>query len=212
MLALICVEKYVDHLPFYRQIQRYIREGVQLKASTINGWFVQVCTLLVPLYNALKKEVLIGSDYLQGDESSIKVQVTQLKNTKHKKPPKGKTHTGQLWGYGNPVKNIAFFEYQTSRKKEHPLNTLKDFKGFLQTDDYGGYHHFDKHPDYIAVKCMAHTRRKFNDALKENKAVASLYMVKIQQLYKIEADLRQNRPKTNAKRIFSNTERLADNG
>lgn len=202
MLALICVEKYVDHLPFYRQIQRYIREDIELKASTLNGWFVKICILLLPLYDALKKEVLIHSKYLQGDESTIKVQITQVKNTKNKKPPKGKTHTGQLWGYRNPVKNIAFFEYQTSRKKEHPLNTLKDFKGFLQTDDYGGYDHFDKHPDYIAVKCMAHARRKFNDARKENKAVASLFMLKIQQLYKIEEDLRNKRPDDQSQEDF----------
>ncbi len=201
MLALICVEKYVDHLPFYRQIQRYIRADIQLKASTINGWFVKVCILLVPLYDALKKEVL-ACDYLQGDESSIKVQITQVKNTKNKKPPKGKTHTGQLWGYRNPLKNIAFFEYQTSRKKEHPLRVLKDFIGHLQTDDYGGYDCFDKHPNYIAVKCWAHARRKFKDALKENRPVASLFMIKIQQLYKIEDDLRNDRPEGQSQADF----------
>ena len=193
VIALICVEKFVDHLPFYRQIQRYIRADVLLKASTINGWFVQVCLLLLVLYEALKKEVL-QTDYLQADESSIKVQITQPKNTINKKPPKGKTHTGQLWVYRNPAKNIAFFEYQTSRTKEHPLNTLKDFKGHLQTDDYGGYDCFDKHPDYIAVKCMSHTRRKFEKALKENKPVASLFMVKFQQLYQIKEYLRDKRP------------------
>jgi len=193
MLALLCVEKYVDHLPFYRQIQRYTREDVVLKASTMNGWFVKICLLLTALYEALKKEVL-QTDYLQADESTLKVQITQPKNAEKKKPPKGKTHTGQLWIYRNPQKNIAFFEYQTSRRKEHPLNTLKGFKGHLQTDDYGGYDCFDKHPDYMAVKCMSHTRRKFEKALKENRPVASLFMVKFQLLYDIERDLKDERP------------------
>ena len=193
VLTLICVEKFVDHLPFHRQIQRYLRENVTLNASTFNGWFVKTCFRLILLYEALKKEVL-QTDYLQADESHIKVQITQKKNTKNKKPPAGNTHKGQLWIYRNPVQNIAFFEYQTSRRKEHPLKTLKDFKGHLQTDDYGGYEYFDRHPDYIAVKCMAHARRKFDEALKENYPVASLFMVEIQKLYDLEEELRQKRP------------------
>jgi len=169
-----CIAGTSVHLPFYRQIQRYKREKVVLKASTINGWFVQVCLLLVSLYEALKKEVL-QTNYLQADESSLKVQITQL---------------------------IAFFEYQTSRRKEHPLNTLKDFKGHLQTDDYGGYDCFDKHPNYISVKCMSHARRKFEKALKENKPVAALFMVKFQQLYLIEEQLRENRPADQTQEAF----------
>src|SRR5690606_23854226 len=73
LLAYIMVSKFVDHLPFYRQIQRFKRDYRWKPGdSTINEWFVAVCTLLHPLYEKLR-EVALGSGYLQVDESPIKV-------------------------------------------------------------------------------------------------------------------------------------------
>lgn len=192
VLALICVEKFVDHLPFYRQIQRYTREGVLLKASTINDWFVGICNLLIPLYNALKKEVK-KTNYLQADETHYNVQITQLKNDNQKKPPKGKTHRGQLWLYRNPQDNLAYFEYQSTRQQQHPLRALEGFHGHLQTDDYVGYAMFDRHPNFISIKCHAHVRRKFEEALMENRPVAELFLIRYQKLYAIERELQENR-------------------
>lgn len=39
LLAQICVDKFVDHIPVYRQIKRYERLGMTLKASAISGWW-----------------------------------------------------------------------------------------------------------------------------------------------------------------------------
>lgn len=68
LLAQIMVDKFVDHLPYYRQIERFKREGVEIKASTVDGWQTAVCKLLEPLYDELKRQVL-GQGYLQADES-----------------------------------------------------------------------------------------------------------------------------------------------
>jgi len=38
LLAYLFVSKFVDHLPFYRQVQIFKREGVFLSESTVNGW------------------------------------------------------------------------------------------------------------------------------------------------------------------------------
>ena len=39
MLAHLTVSKFVDHLPFYRQIQIFKRQNVILSDSTLNNWF-----------------------------------------------------------------------------------------------------------------------------------------------------------------------------
>lgn len=49
LLAWLIVNKYVNHLPFYRQVQMLKRDGVVLAESTINSWFAATIDLLEPL-------------------------------------------------------------------------------------------------------------------------------------------------------------------
>jgi len=57
----------------------------------------------------------------------------------------------------------VLYEYQPSRRAEHPEAFLKNFKGFLHTDGYDGYHNLS---DVTVVGCWAHVKRKWVDALK----------------------------------------------
>jgi len=82
LLAQIVIDKFVDHLPMYRQMQRFDRARVKIAYSTISDWVSGTCNLITPLYEALKNEVL-QSGYVHVDETPIKV----LDNDK-----KGKTH------------------------------------------------------------------------------------------------------------------------
>ncbi len=72
LLAQIIIDKYTDHLPIHRQVQRFEREGIKLPSTTLTDWISATCTLLDPLYEVLRKEVL-DQDYLQVDETPIKV-------------------------------------------------------------------------------------------------------------------------------------------
>jgi transposase len=71
LLAQIVIDKYVDHLPLHRQMQRFERSGVRLPYSTLTQWVNSTCELITPLYNSLKAEVL-QSEYLHADETHIK--------------------------------------------------------------------------------------------------------------------------------------------
>ena len=64
LLAQIVIDKYVDHLPLYRQMQHFERSGVKLSYSTLTDWLNDTCKLITPLFEALKAEVL-ESNYLQ---------------------------------------------------------------------------------------------------------------------------------------------------
>ena len=66
LLAHVVVNKYVDHLPLYRQAQRFARAGVPLSRSTLGGWVRLLSEGLAPLPEALHKEV-VQCDYLQVD-------------------------------------------------------------------------------------------------------------------------------------------------
>lgn len=175
-LATIITDKYLDHLPLYRQLKRYERMGVKLNDSTFSDWVQATCKLIEPLYDELKKQVLCET-YLQADETPIKVLDPDKKGT---------THRGYYWVYHSPQKKLVLFDYREGRGREGPSEILKDFKGFLQTDGYGVYDDFDKKENITQINCWAHARRMFDEAIDNDKERSEFALLKIQQLYELE--------------------------
>ncbi len=176
LLAQIVIDKYTDHLPVHRQIQRFEREGIKLASSTLTDWISGTCTLLDPLYEELKRQVL-SADYLQADETPIKVL---------DKDKKGTTHRGYHWVYHAPVERMVLFDYREGRGREGPQACLKNFKGHLQTDGYAVYEDFDRKSEVTLLHCMAHARRKFDESKDNDLARASYALTEIQKLYALE--------------------------
>lgn len=179
LLALILIQKYVDHLPLYRQIEQFKRLGVEIPSSTMSDWVALCCKLLDPLYEALKKKIL-QSGYLQADETTIKVLDKNIK---------GKTHLGYYWVYRDPVSGLVLFDYRKGRGREGPADILKDFNGYVQSDGWSAYENFDKN-NVTLFHCMAHARRYFEQALTENKELCTYALEQIQKLYVIERQAR----------------------
>ena len=180
LLAHLSVSKFIDHLPFYRQVQIFKRDGMKIPESTISGWFRKTCELLLPLYELMMAQIN-ETDYIQADESPIPVLSNQ-------KP--GSTHKGYQWVFLLPKCKLVVFEYHQSREKSVPQQILKDFKGCLQTDGYAGYDQIGKRADITHIGCMAHARRKFEAALDNDKELATSAMEMFQQLYAIERKAR----------------------
>ncbi len=181
LLAHLIISKFVDHLPFYRQVQMFKRQGVTLAESTVNDWFRSGCDLLEPLYDCLKKKLLQGS-YLMADETPISVLTED-------KP--GATHKGYHWVYYDPVQKMVLFDYRKGRGREGPEELLKEYQGALQADGYSAYESFEQKPNITLLACMAHARRKFDEALKNDKVRAEHALKLIQQLYAIERQARE---------------------
>lgn len=182
LLAQVIIDKYVDHLPLYRQEQRFSRVGITLAPSTLCNWKSGVCRLITPLYDAMVKEVL-QTNYLHADETTIKV----LDQDK-----KGTTHRGYFWVYHNSHKKIVIFDYRKGRDREGPSEILKAFKGHLQVDGYQVYEDFGSRQFIILLHCMAHARRKFSEALENDKVRSEYVLQQMQQLYAIEQHARDS--------------------
>jgi transposase len=176
LLAQIVIDKYVDHLPIYRQVQRFEREGMKLPISTLADWISGTCHLLESLYEVHRKLVL-SSNYLQADETPIKVM---------DKDKKGATHRGYHWVYHAPVNRLVLFDYREGRGREGPNECLHNFSGFLQTDGYAVYEDFDKRSNITLLHCMAHARRMFDQALDNDKQRAEYVLTEMQKLYVVE--------------------------
>lgn len=192
LLSHLIISKFVDHLPFYRQVQMFKRQGVKLAESTVNDWFRASCDLLEPLYECLKKTLLQGN-YLMADETPIDVLTEN-------KP--GATHKGYHWVYYSPVERLVLFDYQKGRSREGPVQLLKDYRGALQVDGYQAYDIFENKLDVTLLACMAHVRRKFDEALKNDKARAEHALKLIQQLYAIERQAREEHMETDERKAL----------
>jgi len=181
LLAQIMVGKFVDHNPFHRQIQQIKRQGVYIAESTMNDWFTGTCRLLEPLYDRLRQRVQ-EADYLMGDETPIPVLTNDKPNA---------THKGFYWVYLAPIENLVCFDYRQGRGREGPEEFLKDVHGALQTDGYAAYNSFEKAGKLILLSCMAHARRKFDQAKDGDCERAEQALKLFQPLYEIEREARQ---------------------
>lgn len=180
LLTHLLVSKWVDHQPVYRQLEIFKRQNVTINHSTVTGWIKDAMTLIEPVYNLHCKEVL-NTDYLNVDETTIKVL---------DKDKKGTTHRGYYWVYYDTVRKLALFDYQPGRGAIYPQSMLHRFKGYLQTDGYDAYETFDKVEGVTTLCCWAHARRKFYEAKDYDNAGAEKILTEIQRLYEIEAHCR----------------------
>jgi len=180
LLADILINKYVYHLPFYRQIQKYRELGVVLSDATMGDWFAAVCSKLRPLYDRLRERIM-ESDYIQVDESTLPV----IDNEKHR------AVKGYMWAVRNALSGDVYFHYDMgSRSGDTARRLIGGYRGAVQTDGYEVYASFENTPGKMMLGCWAHVRRKFVEALDENRKYASEAIVYISKLYKIESEMR----------------------
>jgi len=177
LLAELFLGKYMHHLPFHRQIAMLKHAGVSLPASTINGWFTAGSDLLRAMYYRLR-ELVLSSDYIQVDESTVPVI-----DNKKKRAVKA-----YLWVVRSVMDKLVFFHYDKgSRAQKVVIELLHNFQGAVQTDGYDVYSIYENKKGVLLLGCWAHARRKFTEALKEDKSGAEYALDQIGMLYKVEA-------------------------
>jgi transposase len=176
VLADIHINKYVYHLPFYRQMQIFLQEGIFIPQATINGWFKDVADLMRPAYYRLM-ELVLSSDYIQSDETTIPV----INKEKHK------AIKGYIWMVRAVMRDLVFFHYDHgSRAQKVALQLFKDYQGVIQSDGYAVYDIYENKKGVLPIGCWAHCRRRFEESLKEDQARASYALEQIGLLYDVE--------------------------
>lgn len=156
VLVKLVIDKFIYHLPAWRQQQRFKQYGIELQYNTLCHWINRIGDVLEPLYSLLLRELII-SRYLMMDETTYRVLDSEKGKGK-------KSHIGYLWACSNPIQRIVAFSYQKGRGKKEVAHILKGYKGYLQTDGYAGYTKYGKQPGVIHLQCMAHARRLFCEA------------------------------------------------
>jgi transposase len=194
LLANVLVSKFCDHIPLHRLARIHARDGVCFDPSTYGGWVEQSFALIDPLVAALGRYTLADGK-VHADDTPVPVL----------DPGRGRTKTGRLWVYvrddrpaGSTEPPAAWYRYSPNRKGEHPQDHLKNYRGILQADAYGGYGKIYASGRVDEALCWAHARRPFwemhQDQGRAPGSIADQALQRIAALYAIEAQIRGQPP------------------
>lgn len=175
-VAMVLVDKYDLHCPLYRQETKLERAGLDIGRSTLMNWVRHGATALLPIQaaigDAIKRHPVIGLD-----DTWIRTL----------DPGAGKTHQSRLWGYY--ADDEFYCDYRRSRAGKWPAEFLAGYRGTIMADAYSGHHQLFADGQITPAACMAHARRKFEEALEAGELLASQALDLFSLLYRIEAEI-----------------------
>jgi transposase len=177
LLAWILDQKYVRHLPLYRQEAILAQHGLKIPRQTMCDWVLLAASQLGPIQSALRR-LILSAMVVQTDDTPVKCQ-------------RGKGHghfLAHLWTTTSPLVEGLVFDFTESRGHEHLFTMFPGFNhGVLVGDGYAGYDAFaEKRTGVVVAGCWAHVLRKFRDALDEAPLMAVAAMTLIGKLFDIE--------------------------
>lgn len=176
LIAEIATRKFVDHLPLYRIVENFAREGIKISRRLLSQWVVAAGLALYPLYQAMKQKILAG-DRLHIDESPVDLFDSP------------KMTSGYMWvlvGGAGKDPPYRFYQFYPDRKHVHAEEILNGYKGIIHSDKYGAYESYIRIHGNVWVPCWSHIRRKFFEAEMGDPALRNWVLEQIKQLFEIE--------------------------
>jgi len=183
LVAQVVTSKTCDHLPLYRQQDVLARAGIELSRSTLCEIMASAAFLLEPLAALLKRR-LLASDWLGADDTPVR-----LLDPGH---PAG-VRLARFWLYRGPdTAPYNVFDFHESRSRDGPREFLGAYQGCVKVDAYGvdGGVYLGS-PRIRASCCLAHARRKFDEAKSSHPRLAAEALGFFQQLYDLEDRARE---------------------
>ena len=164
LVASIINGKYANTLPPERQSRAYKCNGINLSTNTMSNWVINSTDRYLSLVYERLHELIYENKVIHADETPVKVM--RIDNTR----VKGGKKT-YMWVYRNQCLRtthpIVLYDWQASRKADHPREFLKDFSGTVVTDGYQVYHKLADEREYLRIAgCWIHARRPFADFIK----------------------------------------------
>jgi transposase len=180
LLTQIAEDRWLKHLPYYRQEQAFARLGINISRSTMCGWMALLTNTLLPIYEAMKVE-LLKSRIIATDDTPVKVQDrTKKRNIKR----------GYEWIFmGDATHPVNVFHYTEGRGRAGPQKFISGFKGYLQGDCFSGNKALCAETGATFVACRAHDRRYYKKAVLNNK-LSNEMLDMYTELFEIEGTAR----------------------
>jgi transposase len=174
-LAHLIVERFQNHLPYYRLEGQYRAEGLELSRSVLCASMARCAELLEPIAAAIKKEILAAPVVHTDDTPVTLAQSSQ-----------GGSRQARVWTYLTPAGRY-WYDFTESRARDGPARVLADFRGYIQADAYSGYDRLFLPGGATEVGCWAHARRRFVEAEATEPVLAKEAIDRMRDLFAIES-------------------------
>jgi transposase len=191
LIAEVIDNRFVCHLPYYRQAEMFARMGVPLHRKTLCDWALLASDWLSAIYREIEFEHW-RSPYRQLDETPID----------YLEPGNGKARTGYLWTSNIPGGSVLY-RWRKGRdqggigelfdKSSAEDNATDPPKCIIQCDGYVAYPAWARDKSWIVLMgCHAHVRRKFFEAKDQSPKLVGWILRQLAHLYRVEQKLRES--------------------
>jgi transposase len=196
-IAEVIDNRFVCHLPYYRQSEMFARMGVRLHRKTLCDWTLLASDWLAIIYREIQYEHWRAL-YRQIDETPID----------YLQPGSGKAQKGYLWTSNIPGGSV-FYHWHDGRDAEGMTGLFDEIRSdelestdpkllplprIIQCDGYSVYPSWSKDKAWIKLMgCHSHVRRKFFEATEQSPRLVAWILRQIAHLYHIEKRLRETK-------------------
>ena len=189
----LLLDKFAWHLPLYRQHQRLADAGITVSRAWLTQLAAQAAALLVPIYEAQLASIR-ASRVKAMDETPIKAG----------RAGPGKMKACYFWPVYGELHEICFpfFESRAHSNVEKVLGLKPTEGGVLLSDGYGAYETYASKTGLTHAQCWTHCRREFINAEAAEPELAAKAIAFIGALYAVEAKIRDDKLKGEAKREY----------
>jgi len=193
LVAGILNGKYVNALPYNRMEQEFKRNEINLTRQLMASWTIHAHERYLSIFYDLLHKRLLGYPILQADETTV----TVVKDNR----PAGSSSYMWIYRTGEKLANpIVLYDYQKTRKAQHPRSFLSGFEGYLVTDAFSVYQQLDREEELTVSACWSHARRRYANVMKAlgkkapSDSIAAQALLLIGAIYKQDQQLSKNRP------------------
>lgn len=194
LAASIMNSKYVNALPLYRLEQELNRRDIKkIARQVMANWMITLAEKYFSLWHDRVQQELMTYEVIQADETPVLVSKDGRKAGS--KSYMWVYRTGTM--YGAPP--MILYEYQKTRKTDHPRAFLSGYNGTVVTDGYEVYHKLAREEQDIEIAgCWSHARRPFAELVKatgkegSKGTLAYDALSQISLIYKTDNDLRKS--------------------
>jgi len=185
LLAHLLVQKYVWHLPLYRQEEFFQQAGLFIRRSTLCDWVQKAAFALGPIARSIEASIRAGP-VLQLDDTPVKCQIDKATSESGKG-----IRQAYLWSFVNPTVPGVAFRFTEGRGVRDLAPLLAgSCASILLGDAYAANKAAAREAGLVFeyAGCWAHVLRKFKDARNEAPSMVRLFRADLRALYDIEDD------------------------
>lgn len=154
MIADVIFQYLICHTPINRQAKAMKETGLTINRQTVTDIYHAVGYMLQPVYEALKKKVMVHNAFLNCDETWFRLHF------------KDATRKGYIWIMANKEQDLMFYFYDDGSRARSVLQEMigDSTVKAIMSDGYVAYKHLDACDSRIEhIADLAHIRTKFMD-------------------------------------------------